>query len=477
MGFFLRIKRARNNPFLRKFSWVISFALLFVILFSFYFNVVFTNITYALQENLLKHQESYLKAHLQEGALVYLNKGNYTLLEEFLQDQVTNNPLLGYVIISDGTRRVLASDAIDNFPELESFLDDPALWTPGTQLINVDDNFVLNSTSIIPGMRRLQFGIWSFDAAASAQGGIIPIFNRALVLIFLGMLFFSVFIESMGKPHKNSGKREGGLQKAGIPKSLKLDELEQLGDIFNDMMATLDSNWQENSRLQQQLKDREFMRSQYLKRVIAAQEDERKRMSRELHDQTSQSLTSLMLGLKAIQEAETLEDVKEYTTDYRQLIACSLEEIQNLAFELRPSALDDLGLVPALKRYVQELSRRKDIRLDFKWQDYPRTILGEAEETVVYRVVQEALTNIIKHAAAKNVQIRLKIRQGKFVVTIKDDGQGFDTQVIKDKDPHNLGIFGMKERAQLAEGSLYVNSRKGKGTLVILVLPLNKGEV
>ncbi len=465
------LKNLQRISMSKKIWSVVVAALIFLLLFSVYFNFIFKNIAATFHISVLNHQEAYLKAHLQQEALFYLNKGNYTLLEEFLHEQVDSNPLLGYVIISDGSRRILASNVKENFPDIDAYLDNSALWDPGTRLIDADGNLILHSTSIIPGMRRLKFGVWSFNSEAYVQNEIRPIFHKAIFLTSISvffLMFFAVFV-SIGS---NNGYKKSDFREMVPSKQDEPVELDELGSVFNDMMATLDSNWQENIRLQQQLKDREFMRTQYLKRIIAVQEGERKRVSRELHDQTSQSLTSLMLGLRAIQEAETLADVKQYTSEYRQLIASSLEEIQNLAFELRPSALDDLGLVPALKRYVNELSQRKNISIDFKWQEYPRK-LGEAEDTVVYRVVQEALTNIIKHAEAKNVKIRLKVRQGKFIVLVRDDGIGFDTAAIKEKDPSNLGIYGMKERAHLAGGNLYIKSRANKGTCIFLILPLN----
>ena len=474
-------KRIPKNT-IKKLCWIISLNLLIVLLVFLYVNGAFTNISQSLQQNVIDHQESYIKDYLQQEILYYLNRGNYTLLEEFIDDYVSANPLLEYVILTHGQRRIMASDVGDNLHELEKYLDAPDFRNPGTQLIFLDGDPVINSTSIIPGMRRLQFGVRAFDSDAAVNAEVPPVLSRVFIVISLGMLLSIALTVLVGtSTHINNNNRRARSDKARegrLSKVFELDELDQLGQIFNDMMASLDSNWQENARLQQQLNDREFIRSQYLKRVIAAQEDERKRISRELHDQTSQSLTSLMLGLKAIQEAETLADVKQYTQEYRSLIACSLEEIQNLAFELRPSSLDDLGLVPALKRYVQEISRRKDIDIDFHWKDYSRSILREEEETIVYRVVQESLTNIIKHAAAKKVKIRLRVRQEKFVVYIKDDGRGFDADAIKDKDPDSLGIYGMKERARLAGGRLYIRSRKNRGTMVMLVLPLtNKGVV
>lgn len=248
------------------------------------------------------------------------------------------------------------------------------------------------------------------------------------------------------------------------------DEIKQLGNFFNKMMDSLQANWQKNQELKAQLEEKERMRLYLLQRIITTQEEERKRISRELHDETGQSLTGLMLGLKRIQEADDINEVRMLAGDFRAIIHKTLEEIQWLSFELRPSALDDLGLYAAINRYVKELSRYADLNIEYEQQKCKDIRLNSIMETTVYRVVQEALTNVIRHAEAQNVKVSLKCDHNNIEAIIEDDGKGFDYTILQ-KDQQALGLFGMTERALLIGGELVIDTAPGKGTRLILRIP------
>jgi len=251
------------------------------------------------------------------------------------------------------------------------------------------------------------------------------------------------------------------------------DEIQQLGNIFNKMMESLQANWKRNQELQEKLEEKEKMRLHLLKKIIVTQEEERKRISRELHDETSQSLTSLMLGLKLIHEANDINEVRKLATNFREIIYKTLEEIQWLSYELRPSTLDDLGLEAALKRYIKELSRHADINIKYELHHCKNIRLISVIETTVYRVVQEALTNVIRHAEAQNVKVSLKCDDKNMEAIVEDDGKGFDFAALQ-KEQQTLGLFGMTERATLVGGELIIDTESGKGTRVILRIPLEE---
>jgi signal transduction histidine kinase len=250
----------------------------------------------------------------------------------------------------------------------------------------------------------------------------------------------------------------------------KGDEIQQLGSFFNKMMDSLQTNWQKNRELQDQLEEKEKMRIHLLDKIITTQEEERKRISRELHDETSQSLTGLMLGLKRIQEADDINEVRKLASGFREIILKTLEEIQWLSFELRPSALDDLGLYAAIHRYVKELSRYSGINIEYVPQNFKDKRLGSVVETTVYRVIQEALTNVVRHAEAQYVKVAIQCGDNNLEVIIEDDGKGFDYTILQ-KDHHALGLFGMKERATLVGGELIIDTSPGKGTRLVLRIP------
>jgi signal transduction histidine kinase len=207
-----------------------------------------------------------------------------------------------------------------------------------------------------------------------------------------------------------------------------------------------------------------------VRRVVAAQEAERKRLALELHDETGQALTSILLGLKAIGGAKTKEEAQQAEADVRTLVVQALQDVRALAVELRPSALDDFGLGPALDRLAHTFSERSGIETTTETTLDGR--LPPEVETVLYRVVQEALSNVVKHAGAEHVSIVLAQRDAWVAATIDDDGRGFDQAVVREDA---LGLVGMRERLGLVGGTLEIESSPGSGTTVAAQVPLTAG--
>jgi two-component system, NarL family, sensor histidine kinase DevS len=204
-----------------------------------------------------------------------------------------------------------------------------------------------------------------------------------------------------------------------------------------------------------------------LRRVVAGQELERQRLARELHDETGQALTSILLGLKAVEGAATPEEMRAAADALRELVVATLQDVRRLAVELRPKALDDFGLAPALERLVNVFAEATGIPVALE------ASLGErlpAEvETTLYRIVQEALTNIVKHARARNVSILVVRRPQAVTAVIEDDGTGFDSRSVQED---GLGLLGMRERVALLDGRLTVESTPGAGTTLAVEVPV-----
>lgn len=206
-----------------------------------------------------------------------------------------------------------------------------------------------------------------------------------------------------------------------------------------------------------------------LRRVVAAQELERRRLSRELHDETAQTLTSVLLGLQAIAEAPEPGRVAAETERLRELVTQALQDVRRLAVELRPKALDDFGLVPALKRLGSGFSEQTGIRVEVEsYLDDEKRLPSEIE-TALYRIVQESLTNVVKHARAGSVSVLVTRKSGSVIAVIEDDGRGFDTGAGRDE---GLGLVGMEERVALLDGRLQIESREGAGTTIVAEVPL-----
>ncbi len=205
-----------------------------------------------------------------------------------------------------------------------------------------------------------------------------------------------------------------------------------------------------------------------LRRAVQAQEVERRRLARELHDETGQALTSILLGLAAVERSESAEAAHAAAAALRELVVETLQNVRRLAVELRPSALDDFGLEPALRRLGQTVREggALDVQVEARLggQRLPADV-----ETALYRIVQEALTNVVKHAEAKHVSIVLTRKQASVLVMIEDDGRGFDPA---QPSVVGLGLQGMRERVELLDGSFQVEAAPRTGTTLIVELPV-----
>jgi signal transduction histidine kinase len=201
-----------------------------------------------------------------------------------------------------------------------------------------------------------------------------------------------------------------------------------------------------------------------LRRVVAGQEVERRRLARELHDETGQALTSILLGLRALEDANAGIEVDEL----RRLVVTTLQDVRRLAVQLRPKALDDFGLVAALERLAQTFSESSGIRVQLEASIGDQRLPTEVE-TTVYRIVQEALTNVVKHAEASEVSILLVRREGTLTTVVEDDGGGFDPEQA---GTDSLGLEGIRERVALHDGRLTLESAPGAGTTLRVEVPL-----
>jgi signal transduction histidine kinase len=203
-----------------------------------------------------------------------------------------------------------------------------------------------------------------------------------------------------------------------------------------------------------------------LRRAVQAQEAERKRLARELHDETGQALTSILLGLGSLEDSLEDDTARAAVKNVRDLVVSTLQSVRQLAVELRPKVLDDFGLVPALERLTETLVEQSDLEIEFLSRIDDR--LPEEVETALYRIVQEALTNVVKHANARQVSIVLARNDRVVTALIEDDGRGFDPAATREG---GFGLEGMRERVALLGGTLKVESRKNAGTTLKVEVP------
>ncbi|NTU80636.1 MAG: PAS domain-containing protein [Chloroflexales bacterium] len=219
----------------------------------------------------------------------------------------------------------------------------------------------------------------------------------------------------------------------------------------------------------------EQARRRLVQQLVSAQEEERRRISRELHDSLGQYLTALNIGLKSMENQTGHTDrTASGIRQLHQLVALLDDAVDRIAFELRPPRLDDLGLDAALHLLAKEWSATSGIQVDIVTNGLSRQRIPATTETTLYRVVQEALTNILKHAQASRVSLIAERRNGEVRVIIEDDGRGFDLAAVvaAPETQRKLGLRGMEERAALAGGQIEIETAPGKGTTIYISIPL-----
>ncbi len=231
----------------------------------------------------------------------------------------------------------------------------------------------------------------------------------------------------------------------------------------------------ENARLYRELQQKETLRGELVRKLISAQEEERRRIARELHDQYAQALTVLSMSIEATERAlpESQAPLRAQLESVKTLTAHTLDQTYDLIFDLRPTILDDLGLVPAVRWYAENRLQPLGVAVHLEVEGLQQRLPPEVE-TACYRVIQEALLNVAKHARAQQVYIRLWLEDGRLRGEIEDDGQGFDLEAVRRSAARGrgMGLMGMQERIELLGGTLTIHSQPGQGTRVRIDVPL-----
>lgn len=300
----------------------------------------------------------------------------------------------------------------------------------------------------------------SHQGLATPTSLVIFIVVGWLVSIVLNFVVLQVAFRPLMDLGKVMNRVQAGERSLRAPMTGVDPEADQLARTFNMMLEAID----EATRLR-------------ASQIINAQEQERKRIARELHDETSQVLTSLLISLAILEESVTTQEARDRIADTRKLAHQTLRAIRNLSIDLRPSALDDLGLLPALRWYVKEYQQKCAIEVEFSAPGFKDRLSPEME-TALYRIVQEALTNTARHANAKKVVITMREDGGTVYTSIVDNGCGFDFDALR-RSPdqeRGLGLAGMNERVLLLDGSLEVHSSPGHGTTIEVRIPLEPAD-
>jgi signal transduction histidine kinase len=251
---------------------------------------------------------------------------------------------------------------------------------------------------------------------------------------------------------------------------LALDTFDLLSSIGTQISESVANAW-----FQIKLNEKEAARQLLLESLVNAQEDERSRLARELHDQAGQTLTNLLIRLKTIESKSSEEPIKESLQNALGIVSQSIEQIRDLSYRLRPPALEEFGLGTAIAALVEDMTHEMKIETNYKCNLDSK--LPPEIEVVLYRIVQEGLTNIIRHAEARLVTIELACQHQNFYMKIEDDGIGFDPGQIPLVDgQQHLGLISMSERTELIGGRFNMYSAPEKGTTIEVFVPISQME-
>jgi PAS domain S-box-containing protein len=337
---------------------------------------------------------------------------------------------------------------------------------------------------------RLLVEAMSEGAATLSRNGIVLYCNRKFAELMsrppakvIGIAFQSLVAETerdrfetlLTDAWKVVAKGEFSLRRTDgnlIPVYLSLNRLrgfkgEALGMVITDLS-------EQKRKQAAEIKQAEAMRRLLLERTLSAQEEERRRIARELHDEAGQLLTAILVGLRTLEGARKLADVRVQGHRLREITAQAIDEVGRLALGLHPTVLDDHGLGVALSRYTTEYTKTHNIAVDLIHNEIDSSNLPSGVQIALYRILQEALTNVARHSGAKAVSIRFAYLATTVEVELIDDGCGFDAEAVA-VSSHRLGIQSMRERAAMLGGTVSFTPQP-KGTRILVQLPLTNQE-
>lgn len=398
---------------------------------------------------------------------------NYYDLHELVKDTQQTNDDVRYVFVINNQGELLAHSFPSGFPK-DLLQANPLEDTLKYKIVELSTEEGLVRDIAVPILEGrlgiVHVGLNDASLRSVLNGTTRQIMIDTIIAVLVGIILTMILTRRLVKPIQELVLVTGAITKGDLTRRAKAtssDEVGKLASAFNAMADYLQQSMDE-------LKQKEEARTHLLQKVIVAQEEERKRIARELHDETGQTLASLMMGLKCLTATCPESDRGCRLEEMRLAVKNTIDAVHRMAVDLRPSILDDMGLIPALEKYVAEFQTNFGIDADLHIQWNCNERLSHELEVTVYRIVQEALTNIAKYAEAENVCVIISCNQQGLEVIVEDDGVGFQTETLfKDNAAgKQLGLFGMKERALLVGGTLTIEATIGMGTTVFLRIPL-----
>jgi len=412
---------------------------------------------------------------------VALAGGNYVLMEDLynlyeLADQTAaSSEDVRYILIIDSNKRLLAHTFHGGIPK--GLLDDmPDFVQQEIAVFNSDEGLIHDIVVPIENgaVGYVRVGMTEKYTRNSINQHIKDVLFIVLVICALAVFLSSRISALITNPIRKLAAVAESITRGNLEIRANIHDTGEVGKLataFNEMAASLIKASDDKEVLLGELRAKEELRDTLITKLMTAQEDERKRISRELHDETSQALTSLMLTMRVLAEDAPNQEQKDALLLGRDVAANILREVRDLAIELRPPALDDLGLVAAIERYSEKFASRHGLDIDLHASGQ-QTSVDDQIAVALYRIVQESLNNVVQHSGATTVSIDITFQPHQIMVTIADNGRGIsDSDLIRAQQEHRLGLYGMCERVELLQGKLEIRKSSYGGTELSIAIP------
>lgn len=404
---------------------------------------------------------------------------NYALFDRINRSK-NNTEDVRYILITDSSSRILAHTFPDNLPKgLPVKLSSHPTDEDGYQTMKFNSNEGPIREVIVPiengAVGYVRIGMSEKSTQQLLYLKLHEFFITTLLVCLLAAMGSTYLAYLIIHPMRSLTKAAQQIQQGNFYVQTEIkteDEVGRLAGVFNEMITSLQEKEFENNRLLQELRAKEDIRTVLLNKLFTIQEEERKRISRELHDETSQSLASLLAYMKVLLSKLTDDKQKQLLLDARDVAINVLGGLRKMAVELRPPVLDDLGIVAAMAKYITNFSNQQHLAVSFS-PPADKLVINNQIALTLYRILQESLTNISKHACATQVNITLEQDKGNITLLIYDNGLGIRSGALEAaRQKNRLGIYGMKERVELLAGTFTFHSISGQGTTITVIIPI-----
>ncbi len=432
--------------------------------------IYFVNIDFSRQNNMqLKLMSLAIGKQLSSQSVNYILEDNFYALEKLLKSSIKSDHDVVYAFIENKKGEVIASTFDGGFPA--DLLKVKSFNPKSLSAVKIKTNEGLVYDTAVPILRG-RLGTVRVGISTKRSSMLLYSLIRSIIIVMIFAAVLAIILSSsiawwVMTPIVKLSEAFNKVKSGSYDVKLDIkrdDEIGMLARDFNKMAASL-------KKADEERMENDNLRKNFINNVIKAQEEERKRIAKDLHDQFAQMLAYIKIRIGLLKNLNNIEEARESVAQISEELTNALDVVRNIARSLMPGILEEMGLVCAVTSYIDDINKKSlNFKVDF-YSDYDikNKRFDQNIEINVYRIIQEALSNVILHSHSNYAKINLGIAEGKIIGSVEDYGTGFNYGLIS-KD--SLGIFGMTERAKLLGGDLKIESKTGAGTLINFYIPL-----